>query len=71
MIKNISIINWFFFVCFNNATKDNMLGSNILDRATIPALCLIFMSVMQLIVILSNIMFTSISLHRLFIFYEA
>ena len=35
----ISIINWFVFVCFNYATKNNMLGSNILDKAMIPVWC--------------------------------
>ena len=39
LLNIISIINWFVFVCFNYATKNNMLGSNILDKATILAWC--------------------------------
>ena len=38
-LKIISIINWFVFVCFSDATKNYMQCSNILDKATIPAWC--------------------------------
>ena len=35
VLKIISIFNWFVFVCLNNATKNNMLGRNILDKTTL------------------------------------
>ena len=35
VLKIISIFNWFVFVCFNNATKNNMLGRNILDKVVL------------------------------------